>query len=346
MSKERKIYFTDICYNNVLEEDDEYANSTQTSTQTLPFSLQMKVFQFRPNLPFLPPLFWKYIRNHYDRRNCKQCGRFLPMSRKRFYCLCQRFQGKKGNCRYTVAFTFDDELSHRNRHWKTRVSPGILFSKPSISFRNYIDKIYDYLERVHRHSEVIPPGWYYITSCQPYLIVSFLKFCHLPWDRYAKSPYLLNYVTAILERQQHQSSLNPDYHPEWLFERVVNTNTHLRGYMDMFHKSPQNRKYFYDHYPGIETIQVFQRFHGFHGNNRTQNKGVISLKCFLQYYNYYNCYNCYNCYNYYGWFDLYGVHWNSTSPFSRTIRKNVHYFFHGKDSKEKNNRYTDNLYRW
>jgi hypothetical protein len=98
------------------------------------------------------------------------------MGRKRFYCLCQRFQGKKGNCRYSIAFTFDDELTHRNRHWKTRVSPAILFSKPSVPFRNYIDKIYNYLERVHRHSKVIPPGWYYITSCQPYLIVSFLKF--------------------------------------------------------------------------------------------------------------------------------------------------------------------------
>jgi hypothetical protein len=155
-------------------------------------------------------------------------------------------------------------MTHRNRHWKTRSSPGILFSKPSIPFRNYIDKIYDYLERIHRHSKVIPPDWYYITSCQPYLIVSFLKFCHLPWDRYVKSPYLLKYVTAILEQEQHHSFLIPDYHPEWFFERVVNTNTHLRGYMDMFHGST-------------------------HGNNknRTQHKGVISLKCFLH--NYHTC---------------------------------------------------------
>jgi hypothetical protein len=290
MSKERKICFTDICRYQVekdgFEKDKNGFLLTSTLPSTLPFCLQMEVFRFRPNLPFLPALFWKCIRNHYDRRNCKQCGRFLPMGRKRFYCLCQRFQGKKGNCRYRIAYTFDDELTHRNRHWKTRLSPGILFSKPSVPFRNYIDKIYDYLERIHRHPKVIPPGWYYITSCQPYLIVSFLKFCHLPWDRYAKSPYLLKYVTAILEQQQHHSSLNPDYHPEWLFERVVNTNTHLRGYMDMFHPSPRNRKYFYDfydnydnydyydNYPGIETIQVF---HGFHGNkNRTQNKGVIS----------------------------------------------------------------------
>ena len=323
MSKERKICFTDICYHE--EQHDNSLLSANRSSTTLPFSLQMQVFRFRPNLTFLPPLFWKCIRNHYDRRNCKQCGRFLPMGRKQFYCLCQRFQGKKGNCRYRIAFTFDDELSHRNRHWKTRVSPGILFPKPSLSFRKYIDKIYDYLATVHRHPKVIPPGWYYITSCQPYLIVSFLKFCHLPWDRYAKSPYLLRYVTAILERQQHHSSLNPDYHPQWLFERVVNTNTHLRGYMDMFHNSPGNRNYFHDHYPGIEMIQVFHQ-------NRTQHKGVISLKCFLQYY-------------YYGWFDLQGIY-NSSSPFSKTTRKNVHYFFHGKESKEKNNQYTDNLYRW
>lgn len=330
--KEEKccFYFTDV-HHHYLKDAMENKKSI---IRILPFPLQRKILEYHPNLPKMPTLFWKHLRTHYDRRMCRHCGRCLPMGRKRYYCLCQRWGGKKGPRRYQ-AFTFEDELSNRYRCWKTRLIPGLIFSRPSEYFLDYIKKTHDYvsrdLEEDGLSASVYPLDWYYVTSCQPHLLISFSNFCALPWHRYEKSVSLMNTVSDLLDQFHHRSSQISEYHPHWLFEKIINTNTHLRTLSDTFSipGSDQNGHPFFS-YPSVESM-------GFSSKNsvRTMNKGVMSLTYFI----------------------------NNEWPllalrrfeFGTNYKKGAHYLFHASDRRRyRKTKYSlshlygpvNNLYQW
>lgn len=249
----------------------------------LPFCLQMNILSYSSPLPILPPLFWEYMRTHYDRRMCRFCGRFLPIENKIFICLCHRRRGSRGK-KIFKAFEFDDDLMNRSRCWKTRSCPGIIYYKPTVQYVDYMCDLFDYpdLEGNRNRTVFGEDDWYFITSPQPMILISFLFFCRLPWHTY-NSPAILNNIRDFLLKLENRSKTFIYFHPNWLFCRILNTNTHLRSFVDTFHSQQREpRGLFYsqwNYFPGVRLLDT-----PLLGKKPiTQNTGIISLKDFMRY---------------------------------------------------------------
>jgi len=290
------------------------------SHYTLPFCLQMNILSFSPRLPTLPPLFWKYMRSHYDRRMCSYCGRYLSMERKKFICLCHRRCGHRGKRKFW-AFQFEDDLMNRNRCWKTHATPGILYKHHTINFADYVCNMLEYPDIIDDGNRSMRLGeeWYYVTSSQPMFLISFMHFCRLPWHRY-KSSLMIENISIVLEELERRSLLYNYFHPNWLFHRVVNTNTLLRNFADTFHSQIEDKRGYYwyntissfqndendenddEYYPGVRIFNA-----PFSRTPLSQNTGVISLNDFIsmEYLNFHR-------------------------PFIRDFVSSAHFFFHGK----------------
>jgi hypothetical protein len=307
-------YFTDLHlhYHKHSEDPEDHENykDHKEEHRILPFCLQMNILSYSSRLPNLPSLFWEYMRSHYDRRVCRFCGRFLPMENATFMCLCHRRCGHRGKKKFK-AFEFDDDLMNRSRCWKTRSCPGIIYRKPTIPYVHYVYDLYDYPDVVTSENQIVfsEDDWYFLTSCQPMVIISFLYFCRLPWHTYKSFSILKNIKHFLLQLETRSKTTN-NFHPNWLFHRVINTNTLLRSFADTFHSQETNKRgIFYSmddcYYPGVRLFYTLEK-----NKSLTQNTGIISLRDFMKY--------------------EYSIN-RLTYPINiSSMNQQSHYFFHGK----------------
>lgn len=187
----------------------------------LPSSIQYHILEFSPRVPRLPKEFFQVLHHHYSsKRVCRHCGRFLPIRRKKYYCLC-RSKYKK--------YSFSDS---KHGTLKVYLRPNHSFPSPFIPLRDY-QAICRSITSVKQSSH----RWFYLASRQDPFVFQFKESLHFLYHLYLTwksrfSVHRLPWLEWFRQYQQHFDLVFPKQ--KWQNLQIgINTNTCIRRVQDV-----------------------------------------------------------------------------------------------------------------